>query len=241
MVDSTSGKPTFGRLGRDQPLHKKVATLISKEIVKGQFLPGDRLPSEHELADIFDVSRNVVREAIACLRADGVVISRQGLGAFVVEPEFRQAIRIDADELLQKDNLRNLFELRRMMEIEAAGLAAQRGTKEQIARIEKAMDKMSGSEKLSEAGIDADLEFHRAVAEATGNDYLVTFLTYLMHQMRETILVVREKHGLETVVATTIAEHRAIFDALSRADPVGAREAMSKHISAAADRLNIGG
>jgi len=236
---SKTGKPHFGQLGRDQPLHKKVATLISKEIVNGQFLPGDKLPSEHELAQIFDVSRNVVREAIACLRADGVVISRQGLGAFVVQPELRQAIRIDAEELQQSGNLRSLFELRSVLEIEAAGLAAERRTKSQLARIEQALGKMSGAEKLSDAGIDADLDFHRAVAEAAGNDYLVTFLTYLGHQMRETILTVRENHGLEIVVELTIAEHSRIFDALTAGDPDAARDAMRAHIQAAAKRLNI--
>lgn len=236
---SKTGKPHFGQLGRDQPLHKKVATLISKEIVNGQFLPGDKLPSEHELAQIFDVSRNVVREAIACLRSDGVVISRQGLGAFVVQPELRQAIRIDAEELQQSGNLRSLFELRSVLEIEAAGLAAERRTKSQLARIEQALGKMSGAEKLSDAGIDADLDFHRAVAEAAGNDYLVTFLTYLGHQMRETIVTVREDHGLEIVVELTIAEHQRIFDALTEGDPGAARDAMRAHIQAAAKRLNI--
>ncbi|MCR9138951.1 MAG: FadR family transcriptional regulator [Alphaproteobacteria bacterium] len=233
------GKPRFGQLGRDQPLHKKVATLISKEIVNGQFLPGDKLPSEHELAQIFEVSRNVVREAIACLRSDGVVISRQGLGAFVVQPELRQAIRIDAEELQQSGNLRSLFELRSALEIEAAGLAAKRRTKPQLARIEQALSKMTGAEKMLDAGIDADLDFHRAVAEAAGNEYLVTFLTYLGHQMRETILTVRETHGLETVVELTIAEHQRIFEALTAGDPDAARNAMRDHIGAAAQRLNI--
>lgn len=234
-----TGKPSFGQLGRDQPLHKKVATLISKEIVNGQFLPGDKLPSEHELAQIFEVSRNVVREAIACLRADGVVISRQGLGAFVVQPELRQAIRIDAEELQQSGNLRSLFELRSALEIEAAGLAAIRRTKPLLARIEQALGKMTGAEKMLDEGIDADLDFHRAVAEAAGNEYLVTFLTYLGHQMRETILTARENHGLETVVELTIAEHQRIFEALSAGDPDAARDAMRTHVKGAAKRLNI--
>lgn len=238
-MTSKTGKPHFGQLGRDQPLHKKVATLISKEIVNGQFLPGDRLPSEHELAQIFEVSRNVVREAIACLRADGVVISRQGLGAFVVQPELRQAIRIDAEELQQSGNLRSLFELRSALEIEAAGLAAKRGTEPQLARIKQALTKMTGTEKWSDAGIDADLDFHRAVAEAAGNDYLVTFLTYLVHQMRETIITVRENHGLEAVVRITIAEHQRIYEALATGEAEASRDAMRAHIRGAAKRLNI--
>ena len=128
-MNSKFGKAGFGKVGRAEPLHKKVAAMISREIAAGRVQPGDRLPTEHELAQTFEVSRNVVREAIACLRSDGVVESRQGLGAFVVQPELRQAIRIDTDELQQSGNLRSLFELRAMLEVEAAGLAAEQGTK----------------------------------------------------------------------------------------------------------------
>jgi len=238
-VTTKSGKARFGQLGRAEPLHKKVAALIMREIASGQFLPGDRLPSEHELAQAFDVSRNVVREAIACLRSDGIVVSRQGLGAFVVQPELRQTIRIDAEELRQGGNLRSLFELRALLEIEAAALAAERRDDAQLARIREALERMTGAEKWSDAGIDADLDFHRALAEATGNPYLVTFLTFLANQMRETIVRARATHGLEPVVEVTIAEHQKIYDALATADPDAARAAMRAHIAGGARRLNI--
>ncbi len=238
-MNSKIGKAGFGKVGRAEPLHKKVAAMISREIAAGRVQPGDRLPTEHELAQTFEVSRNVVREAIACLRSDGVVESRQGLGAFVVQPELRQAIRIDADELQQSDNLRSLFELRAMLEIEAAGLAAERGSKKQLAAVSDAWARMSGSEKWSDAGIDADLDFHRALAAATGNQYLVTFVTYLANQMRETIIAARRKHGLEPIVETTIAEHERICDALMARDAEAARQAMRAHIRGAAQRLGI--
>ena len=187
-MNSKFGKARFGKVGRAKPLHKKVAAMVSREIAAGRFRPGDRLPTEHKLAQTFEVSRNVVREAIACLRSDGVVESRQGLGAFIVQPELRQAIRIDAGELQKGGNLRSLFELRSLLEIEAAALAAERRTEMQLAEIAGALERMTGAKKWSEAGIDADLEFHRALAAATGNKYLVTFVTYLAHQMREAIV-----------------------------------------------------
>ena len=226
-MNSKFGKARFGKVGRAEPLHKKVAAMISREIAAGRFQPGDRLSTEHELAQTFEVSRNVVREAIACLRSDGVVDSRQGLGAFVVQPELRQAIRIDADELQQSGNLRSLFELRSLLEIEAAALAVERCSKKQLSAISDALERMTGAEKESEAGIDADLEFHRALAAATGNQYLVTFVTYLAHQMREAI------------VEITIDEHQRIHDAICAGDAVQAREAMRAHIRGAAGRLGI--
>ncbi len=238
-MNSKFGKARFGKVGRAEPLHKKVAAMISREIAAGRFRPGDRLPTEHELAQTFEVSRNVVREAIACLRSDGVVDSRQGLGAFVVQPELRQAIRIDADELQQSDNLRSLFELRALLEIEAAALAAERCTKMQMTAISGALERMTGAEKWSEAGIDADLEFHRALAAATGNQYLVTFVTYLAHQMREAIVAARQRHGLEAIVEITIAEHQRVHDAIVAGDAEAAREAMRAHIRGAARRLGI--
>lgn len=238
-MSSKLGKPRFGKLGRAEPLHKKVAARISREIASGRLQPGDRLPTENELARTFEVSRNVVREAIACLRADGVVDSRQGLGAFVVQPELRQSIRIDTAELRRNDNLRSLFELRALLEIEAAGLAAERRDSARLARIKAVHDAMAGDDRWSEAGIDADLDFHRAIAEATGNGYLSTVLTYFSQQMRDTIISARSKHGPESIVAVTVEEHQRIYDAVAAGHADRARAAMRDHIRGAARRLSI--
>src|ERR1700761_2958309 len=114
LMAESKGSP-FGQVGRAAPLHLKIAALISREIDRGQFKPGDRLPTEHELAAQFDVSRNVIREAIACLRSDGVIDSRQGVGAFGLEPKDRQTIRIDGSDLQKAQNIRSLFELRAIL------------------------------------------------------------------------------------------------------------------------------
>ncbi|WP_421853640.1 FadR/GntR family transcriptional regulator [Oricola sp.] len=229
----------FGQLNRSEPLHLRVASRIAREIEGGSFKPGDKLPSEHELARVFDVSRNVIREAIACLRSDGVVDSRQGVGAFVTGPEHHQTIRIDSSLLAEADNLKGLFELRSILEIDAAGLAARRRDDAQLANIATALENMSGNEKWSEGGIDADLDFHRSVAIATGNAYIVKFLTFLAQQMRKSIVAARESNPLEDIVETTIDEHKRIYDAIAAGDPDAARSAMRAHISGAATRLGI--
>ena len=236
---TTEKRGSFGSLGRQEPLPIKVAALILREIDGGQFKPGDRLPTEHDLATTFDVSRNVIREAIACLRADGVLDSRQGVGAFVLPLEERQSIRIDANSLRESSNVRRLFELRSILEIESAGLAALRRTQSHLADIEEALEGMSGTDKFSSAGIDADLEFHRRIAAATDNDYMVTFLRFIAQNMRETILEARKSNGLEAVVEVTIEEHTPIYTAIADQDQTAARAAMQRHIEGAARRLGI--
>lgn len=236
---STERKSSFGALGRAEPLHLKVAALIQREIDRGQFKPGDRLPTEHELASEFSVSRNVIREAIACLRSDGVIDSRQGIGAFVLSPEERQSIRIDSGALRDTAKIRGLFELRAILEIESAGLAALRRSESQLADIGVALEGMSGAAKWSAASIDADLEFHRRIAVATGNDYMVTFLSFISQTMRETIQQAREANELEAVVEATIAEHMPIYEAISKGNVEAARRAMQQHIKGAARRLGI--
>jgi DNA-binding FadR family transcriptional regulator len=99
-------------IGVVDALPSQVASLLSKEIERKQLLPGHRLPTEQQLADRFGVSRNVVREAVAQLRADGLVEARQGVGAFVLAPEQRAAIRIDREALKDVENMERLFELR---------------------------------------------------------------------------------------------------------------------------------
>ena len=117
-------------VGRDANLPVQVARRISGQILDGRLKPGDRLPTEQELAAIFDVSRNVVREAIARLRAEGIVRSRQGAGVFVVEMRAQPSLRLDAEELQGRQEIQMLFELRGVLEIAAAGFAAERRTEE---------------------------------------------------------------------------------------------------------------
>jgi GntR family transcriptional repressor for pyruvate dehydrogenase complex len=121
-------------IGAVEALPHRVAALLRREIASGEISPGNRLPTEQQLAERFGVSRNVVREAIAQLRADGVVEARQGIGAFVLAPEQRSAIRIDGEALKNIENMEHLFELRRILETESAMLAATRRTDADLGR-----------------------------------------------------------------------------------------------------------
>ncbi|MBT3359433.1 MAG: FadR family transcriptional regulator [Rhodospirillales bacterium] len=232
-------KLQIGQVGRTLHLPTRVAELISTEISEGRLAPGDRLPTEHELAETCGVSRTVVREAIARLRSDGVIDTRQGVGAFVNEPSRRSTLRIDAAALRDRDSIESLFELRGLLEIETAGLAAVRHARKHLRAMERSIRQMRETEHWSEEGVVADLDFHHAVAAASGNPYVDKFVVFLSEHMRETIVATRKNFELKEIVDITINEHVAILEAIAAKDWDLAREAMRTHVKGAAGRLGI--
>ncbi len=232
---------TLDMLDRAPHLPARVVDAIRREIGEGRLKPGDRLPGEQMLAHTFKVSRNVVREAIARLRSDGVVQSRQGIGAFVVRATPSPVLRVEPEAASNRAAFTNVFELRAMLEVRAAGLAAKRGTAAQHAAISAALERMRGVEKWADKGVDADLEFHRAVALATGNDYIARVVGFVSEHMRESIVATRHRPDADVraIVEITIAEHLAIHDAILATDAARARGAMEQHIINAAKRVGI--
>jgi GntR family transcriptional repressor for pyruvate dehydrogenase complex len=226
-------------IGVFEALPHRVATLLSREIESGEVNPGSRLPTEQQLAEKFGVSRNVVREAIAQLRADGMIEARQGVGAFVLAPEQRTAIRIDREALKNDANMEHLFELRRILETESATLAAARRGQEHLDAIKEALDRMSGEERWEEGSIEADLAFHREIARATGNSYIHTFISFVCEQIRRSIHYARQTNPLHDLVEINVGEHVKIYEALVAGDADAAGEAMREHIIGAADRVGI--
>jgi DNA-binding FadR family transcriptional regulator len=202
-------------------------------------MPGEKLPTEHILAKTFGVSRSVVREAIAQLRNEGLVETRQGVGAFVTEALGRGSIRIEQADLHDRESFRSLFQLRMPLEIEAAGLAAVHHDDADLKKLDDSLAQMTGAEKWTDQGIVADLVFHRALAAATHNEYYPLFIGFIAERISLAINVARAAAVLEEIVEVTIAEHVAIRDAVATRDPLVARIAMRHHIMGAAGRLNL--
>ena len=219
-------------LERDQHLPSRVASSINREISSGRLQTGARLPTENEMAESFGVSRNVIREAVSQLRADGV-------GAFVMAPEKRSVIRIDPAALRDTEGMERFFELRNILETEAAGLAAERRSQGSLDLIRDALDRMSGNERWEEGSIDADLAFHREIAHATGNEFINTFISFICERIRQSIHYARGKNPIDSLVETNLAEHAAIYEAIVSGDPDTARLAMRRHIIGAAERVGI--
>lgn len=223
----------FRRLTPPKNLTAELVEMLSKEITSGKLAPGARLLTEQEMMTTFGVSRTVVREAVSALRSEGLVLTRQGVGAFVAADAQKRPFRIDPQDISSVPEVLRIMELRMGVEIEAAGLAASRRTTKHIARIDTELAKIDAAIERGEAAIEADFELHRAIAAATGNAYFERFLGYLGHYIIPRQSVRIEKTGRDAqgpYLQRVQREHRAICGAIAKGDAEGARDAMRAHL-----------
>jgi GntR family transcriptional regulator, transcriptional repressor for pyruvate dehydrogenase complex len=229
----------LGKVSRGPNLPALVASSISREIAQGRLRSGDRLPTELALATTFGVSRNVVREAIAKLRSEGRVRSEQGRGAFVAEAANPTVLSIDHQALQKGDAFASLFELRGILEAHAAALAARRRSKDDLARMQEALTAMTAAPYGSVQWLKKDLEFHTAIARATGNAYIGQFAGFVSEKVRDSILVAGGNHASDEMARATLVEHETILVAVKAGDPAAAQEAMRVHLNNAAARAGV--
>ncbi|WP_341702176.1 FadR/GntR family transcriptional regulator [Ferrovibrio sp.] len=213
---------------------------LSGEILAGKLPPGSKLPTEQEMVAATGVSRTVVREAVAALRAEGLVITRQGVGAFVAADIDRRPYRIDEASLDVVQEVINVLELRAGLEAEAAALAAERRNPSQLAAMRAALDRMAAAIEDAEDAVAPDLDFHRTVAEATGNPQFTHLFSYL-----GSLLIPRARvQTFQSVTDDRSAylrrvnqEHEDIYAAIQRQDAAAARAAMRLHLGNSRERL----
>lgn len=220
-------------------LTDELTKVLRDEIISGRREPGERLPTEQQLSHTYGVSRAVVREAISKLKYDGLVETRQGLGAFVGSTGRSTAFRIEGGELDQQE-LGLIFELRTTVEVEVAALAAQRRTPEDLDSIERALGEIQQAIEAGEVGADADAAFHMAIADAAANHYFKEFMEFLESRIRTSISVARRNSARFAGWGARVQdEHRAVWDAIKAGDEEAARTAMRAHLVNAADRLGL--
>jgi GntR family transcriptional regulator, transcriptional repressor for pyruvate dehydrogenase complex len=217
-------------LSAPRSLSGELVARLTDDITSGKIPPGARLPTEQALIAATGVSRTVVREAVAALRADGLVVTRQGVGAFVPE-NARRPLRIEFDQLSPLRTVLDVMELRTGIEIEAAGLAAERGSAAQIRRIVDCLEAIDGAIKRNEDAIPQDFALHCSIADATGNPQFRRFLEHLGRFIipRETI---RGGPGIpkRAYSETFQHEHREIVQAIRGGAVAPARAAMRRHL-----------
>jgi GntR family transcriptional regulator, transcriptional repressor for pyruvate dehydrogenase complex len=212
---------------------------LAEQIRSGRLAPGERLPTEQELTRAARVSRTVVREAVAALRAEGMVITRQGVGAFVAAGAQQAPFRLDPERMQSLDEILGVMELRLGVEIESAGLAAERASRIQVRAIESALEGMERAADAGRSAVDEDLALHRAIAEATGNPEFVRFLQFIGRHLipRRTVTGLTESMGGRRAYLATIQdEHRRIVAAIRDRDAKAAREAMRRHLTRSLER-----
>lgn len=236
---------TDTRLERRPKLSEKVVAIVRQEILSGAFPAGQKLPTESQLTDRFGVSRTVIREAMALLSADGLVEPRQGAGVFVLDRATAAFGLISAEIGNKISHALNVIEVRMGIEIESAGLAAQRCNGAQLAAIQEAFFEFDRRLGRGEATGRNDFEFHRAIAAATNNPFYVEVLDAL--GMRAIPCDVTSPWGTDSVLTREYEqglqqEHLAILKAITAGDPDSARQAMRDHLGASQkryrDRLN---
>lgn len=214
-----------------KPVSKKS---ISEEIVdqiramieQGELAIGDRLPAERRLAEMFSVSRTTVREAIKIMAESGVIESRQGSGTFVSEAGEQRSSLVDAI-LKGKPGMRDVLEVRKMMEPEIAALAAQNASPSDVNRLEAVLYEQEAAIQAGESGSGSDLRFHQLLAETSGNVVLREMVIALHDALTENRA--DEFQSPERKEAS-LAAHRAIVEAVKGGQGMQAERAMRDHL-----------
>ncbi len=214
---------------RTARLYEQIVQQIEQSIVEGKLNPGDQLPTERELAQQFGVSRTAVREAVKTLTEKGLVESFSGRGTFVTAPR-SQSSRKSLDSFFEIGDLEDpgyLVELRGVIEPEVTILAATRIEEQQLAMMREAVAVMDRSMKQPEAYIEADLDFHLALAEAAGNPLILSLLDSIVGVLRRQRLGI---FGVDGGPERGQLHHKRILEAIERRDPIAAHEAMRAHL-----------
>ncbi|HET6466951.1 MAG TPA: FadR/GntR family transcriptional regulator [Geminicoccaceae bacterium] len=239
-IDGVADNPILmGRLTPPANLTDELVRRLAAEIEGGKLAPGARLPTEHEIMAATGVSRTVVREAISALRARGLVTTRQGAGAFVSAEVQRRPFRIDPDELASLTEVLRVMELRIGVEVEAAGLAAERRTASQLAEIGRRLAAIDEAVGRGESAVDADFDFHKAIFAAVDNPYFLRFLEFLGRFIipRQSVrLGFGSPEEQRAYLERIQSEHVAIHDAIRARAPEQAREAARLHLVNSLDR-----
>lgn len=219
-------------------LYQQIADDLEKQIIDGVLMPGSRLAGEHEMAEQYGVSRNVVREALKRLKERGLVEIRTGSGTYISQPSTEPVANALHRLLMRTANglaISHFYEIRRMLEPESARLAAERATPADLAAIQTALEAMEKHREDSRVWSDADLKFHVAVASATHNPLITSVLEPLTDPLRRVIAAGHmDPHGVEA----GLQAHWRIFEALSQHDADEAYQAMLDHLSDSEQRLS---
>ncbi|NTJ43556.1 FadR family transcriptional regulator [Agrobacterium larrymoorei] len=219
-------------------LASKISMALKRDLAEGVFQPGDRLPSESELTKEYSVSRTVVREAIAILRADGLVQARKGAGVYALTPPQKHDLPFTNLKLERISSVIELLELRTVFEVESAAFAAARRSAAQLETILEAHHRIGECLSNGSSTRDADFDFHLAIAQATQNARFPEFLQLI----RSGIIPRGELQGAAPGARPKDynlhlqEEHGNIVDAVLEGDPERARESMRAHLRGSLDR-----
>jgi len=224
---------------RPRPLAFDLVDSLSERIRGGQLATGAKLPTEGQFMGEFGVSRTVVREALSKLQAAGMVQTRHGIGTFVVgSGDAKRGFRIEAKHLATLGDVIAVLELRIGVETEAAALAAQRRTAQNLAEMRAALDQFAAAVEAGRDAVNADYRFHSEIARATQNTHFAGLLGTLGAK-----IIPRARLDAQAIdderrayLRRVNAEHESIYDAVANHDAEAARAAMRTHLANSRER-----
>lgn len=220
-------------------VHGHTLDWLGEAILTGHYPAGSSLPPEPVLCEELGVSRTVVREAVAALRADGLVVTRRGSGAYVAQNPTASPFRITAPQVGRLADVLDVMELRRAVEVEAAALAAERATRRHVAAVRTALRDIDRALKQGDGAVAEDFAFHRAIAEATGNAQFPRFLEFLGSHVipRQSVrLSVDTPAERRAYLERIQQEHERIVAGIAGGDADEARQAMRDHLTRSLER-----
>ncbi|MFZ7102745.1 MAG: FadR/GntR family transcriptional regulator [Peptococcaceae bacterium] len=214
-------------------VYEKVVKRLKSSIAEGKLKPGDKLPAERVLAQMLGISRTSLREALKLLSAEGLVDIKHGKGVFIAEQETDDIIqKFSAKIFIENNTLKDFFEIRKVLETQAAMWAAERSSQEQIIDLESIVTKtfaeLTASKKFDYAILaEHDMKFHNCLAEASGNAVLIRIMQNLIDLLTET-----RSHALSVPKRPyhSIEEHLEIIKAIKERSSAKAGNAMLIHL-----------
>ncbi|WP_279326032.1 FadR/GntR family transcriptional regulator [Bacillus sp. FJAT-47783] len=219
---------------KPKKIYEEVAEALLDMIKKGEIKPGQKLDSIQQLADSFQVGRSAIREALSALRAMGLVEMKQGEGTYVKEFDpVTLTIPLSTAALMNMEDIRNLVEVRKILEVGAAYTAAMKRNQHDLDAMEFALNQMKSNFNDKELGEKADLLFHMAVSTATHNPILISLMSNVSGMMIDSMRETRKiwLYSKDTTNERLYEEHKNIYEAIKNQDAEEAQRLMLAHIT----------
>ncbi|MBK5486854.1 FadR/GntR family transcriptional regulator [Bacillus mycoides] len=215
-------------------MYEEVSEAILTMIKNGTLKPGDKLLPVHQLAEQFQVGRSAVREALSALRAMGLIEMKQGEGTYVRNFDPSSLTKsLNNKLLMKKEDILNLLEVRKVLEVGAVRAAAAKRTEANLQNMKQWLDEMAKSIGDEKAGEKADFHFHMGIAESSHNNILLELMNHVSEMIAETIGESRRiiLYGEQTTSERLLEEHQSIYDAVLKQDVELAQQAMLDHLT----------
>ncbi|RWS42223.1 FadR family transcriptional regulator [Bacillus mycoides] len=219
---------------KPKKIYEEVSEAILTMIKNGTLKPGDKLLPVHQLAEQFQVGRSAVREALSALRAMGLIEMKQGEGTYVKNFDSSSLTKsLNNKLLMKKEDILNLLEVRKVLEVGAVRAAAAKRTEDNLQNMKHWLDEMAKSIGDEKAGEKADFHFHMGIAQSSHNNILLELMNHVSEMIAETIGESRRiiLYGEQTTSERLIEEHQSIYDAVLKQDVELAQQAMLNHLT----------